>query len=64
MENHLWKCEVTHPDKWAKKQRPVYAVEESKPKVITYVNNHLKDGYIVGKVSQLGKRLGMNLYHS
>lgn len=63
MENQLWRCEVTHPDKWAKKHRPIYAVEESKPKVIAYVNRHLMGGYIVGKVSQLGKRLAINLYH-
>jgi hypothetical protein len=63
MEYQLWKCTITHPEKWRKRHRPVYAVEETKEKAAEYVNRHLKDGYTVGSVSQLGKQLATFMYH-
>jgi hypothetical protein len=62
MAEYLFKVQIKFDGWYNGDKSPVYAVAESKEAVAKYVSEHLRTG-VVDKVSLLGERLGMNMYH-
>lgn len=63
MSEYLFRVSVNYHYSYKGTKTPVYAVAETKEKVIEYVQSHLKQGCTVKSACVLGKRLGMNMYH-
>jgi len=62
MSDYLWRVSIVPRYPWDTKPKPVYAVAETKPAVIKYVERHLRIG-TVGKVAKLGEALGAKMFN-
>ena len=63
MSEYLFRVSINYQYPYTGKKTAVYAVAETKEKVLEYVQHHLAQGCTVKSACVLGERLGMNMYH-
>jgi hypothetical protein len=66
-EKYLFKVPIRNSEnnKWGKKFKPYYIVEESKEKAIRSISSRIKlDGYYCDSATKLGEQYSQVLFHT